>query len=59
MSVQEMKKTLIEKIDKIEDEMLIRKIAAIVNNPKPRPSMEQIFEEAIAQYGNTLKRLAE
>jgi len=59
MSVAEMKLTLIEKITRIEDEVLIRKIAEVVNNAKPRPTIEQIFEEAKVQYGNTLKKLAE
>lgn len=59
MSVEEMKRELIEKIAQIEDEVFIRKIAAVVNNPKPRPTKEQIYEEIKAQYGNTLKKLAE
>ena len=59
MSVAEMKKTLIEKITQIEDEILIRKISDVVNSAKPKPTIAQIYDEAKAQYGNTLKRLAE
>ena len=59
MSVAEMKKQLIEKIEKIDDEILIRKISVIVNNPKPRPDIHQIYAEIKAQFGDTLKRLAE
>lgn len=59
MSIAEMKKELIEKINKIEDESLLKKISNVLDTPKPRPSIDQIFEEAKAQYGNTLKRLAE
>ena len=59
MSLAEMKQKLIEKITLIEDESLLKKISTVIDDPKPRPSIDQIFEEAKAQYGDTLKRLAE
>ncbi|MES2774029.1 MAG: hypothetical protein V4722_07580 [Bacteroidota bacterium] len=57
MSVAEMKKTLIEQITQIKDELLLKKISLTVNNVRPRPTITQIYEEAKTQYGNTLKRL--
>ena len=59
MNVAEMKKGLIEKIAQMDDEITIRKIAQLVNNSKPRPSIEQIYQEIKAQYGNALQKLAE
>lgn len=59
MSVAEMKQKVIEKITLIEDETTIRKIAQLVDESKPRPSIEEIFERAKAKYGETLQRLAQ
>ena len=59
MSVAEIKKNVIEKINQIDDEITLRKIAQLVNNPKPRPSIEQIYQDIKAQYGNALQKLAE
>ena len=54
-----MKKSVIEKINQIDDEITIRKIAQLVEESKPKPSIEDIFEKAKAQYGETLQRLAQ
>ncbi len=60
MSVAEMKQKVIEKITLIEDETMIRKIAQLVDEKsKPRPSIEDIFEKAKVQFGETLQRLAQ
>ena len=54
-----MKKTLFQKIENIDDELLIRKLIDLANNPKPRPSIKEIYTEAVQQYGETLRKLAQ
>lgn len=59
MSVIEMKRSLVEKIEGIDDELLIRKMIDLVNNPKPRPSVSEMYSEAVQQYSDTLRKLAQ
>lgn len=59
MGVAEMKKALIEKIENIDDELLIRKLIDLANNPKSRPSIKEMYAEAVQQYGETLRKLAQ
>ncbi len=59
MSVIEMKKNLFKKIESIDDELLIRRIMDLVNNPQPRPSINEMYTEVVNQYGDTLRKLAQ
>jgi hypothetical protein len=59
MSLAEMKQKVIEKITTIEDEKTISQISQLLENVPLRPRIEQVYQEIKAQYGNTLKRLAE
>lgn len=54
-----MKRSLVEKIEGIDDELLIRKMIDLVNNPKPRPSVSEMYSEAVQQYSDTLRKLAQ
>ena len=60
MSVLEMqKKELIVKIEKIEDELLMKQINDLINAAQNRPSIKEIYNEAKNQFGNTLQKLAQ
>jgi len=54
-----MKKNLFQKIESINDELLIRKLIDLANNPQPRPSIHEMYNEVVHQYGDTLKKLAQ
>jgi hypothetical protein len=58
MSVAEMKLNIIDKVSQTKNEDLLKEINEYINNLF-RPTIEQIFEEAKTQYGETLKRLSE
>jgi hypothetical protein len=59
MSVAEMKQELLQKIEKIDDELLLRKVTDLINNPQPRPSIKEMYSEVVQQYGDTLSKLAQ
>lgn len=59
MSVAEMKQKAISLIDKVENEKKLQQVLQVLSDAEPRPSIEEIYEEAKLQYGNTLQRLAE
>ena len=65
MSVAEMKLKAIGQLEKLENENAVQQILLqlekLVNEETVNRSkkMEQIFEEAIVQYGDVLKKLAE
>jgi hypothetical protein len=59
MSLAEMKQKAISLINKVESEKKLKQLLKILEENEPKPSIEQIFEEAKAQYGNTLKKLSE
>ena len=60
MSVLEMqKKELIVKIEKIEDELLMKQINDLINAAQNRLSIKEMYNEAKNQFGNTLQKLAQ
>lgn len=60
MSVLEIKrKEVIQKIEKIEDEVLMKQIDDLTNAANNRPSIKEIYDEAKAQFGDTLQKLAQ
>lgn len=54
-----MKQKAISLIDKVENEKKLQQVLQVLSDAEPRPSIEEIYEEAKLQYGNTLQRLAE
>ena len=65
MSVAEMKLKAIGQLEKLENENAVQQILSqlekLVNEETVNRSkkMEQVFEEAVVQYGDVLKKLAE
>ena len=65
MSVAEMKLKAIGQLEKLENENTVQQILSqlekLVNEETVNRSkkMEHIFEEAVVQYGDVLKKLAE
>ncbi len=41
-----------------EKNSLVEKITEVVSITNPRPTIQQIYEEAVSQYSNTLTLLA-
>lgn len=59
MNLAEMKREIIRRIEKTENEALIKKVADLVKN-EPQPlSAKEIFDYSVEHYGKTLQRLAE
>lgn len=64
MSVAEMKLEAINKISRLSGENALKEIIQHIDQlealeKENKVGMQQIFEEATVQYGNTLKKLAE
>ena len=60
MSTLEIKrKEVIQKIEKIEDEALMKQINDLINAAHNRPSIREIYDEAKVQFGDTLQKLAQ
>ena len=57
MSVAEMKEIIKAKIDLLSDEnveVIFNEFDSII-----RPSIDEIYKDAVAQYGDTLRKLAQ
>jgi len=59
MSTAEMQVELKRLIDNTEDEHLLNKMLEIINGFEQQPSVEDIYADAVKQYGNTLRKLAQ
>lgn len=65
MSVAEMKLAAIQSISKLEDEVAVKEILThlqkLVESEKlnKNEKMQNVFSEAVSQYGTVLKKLAE
>lgn len=46
-------------IDSTEDEQLLNKMLEIINSFEQQPSIEDMYADAVKQYGNTLRKLAQ
>jgi hypothetical protein len=57
--VAELKKEVIRRIEKTEDETLLKRITEILKSQAERPSINEIYDELKQQYGNTLQKLAQ
>ncbi len=60
MSVQEMKKTLINLVEKQDDTQKLQKALEILANTESKEwSAQEIFDRVSSRYNNTLKKLAQ
>lgn len=59
MSVAELKKEAIRRIERVEDEALLKQVVELVKLEPQKLSAQEIFDYTVEKYGNTLKRLAE
>lgn len=66
MSVLELKGKLLEKLAELEDEKLLREVIQFLEEKHKESKtagsgsrMDEVFEKAVKQYGNTLQKLAE
>ena len=59
MSVEEMKKEIIEKIEKVDDKIVLQKVIDIVTSFETKPHISEIYKEIADQYKSTLTRLAQ
>ncbi len=59
MSAAEMRVELKRLIDSTEDEQLLNKMLEIINSFEQQPSIEDMYADAVKQYGNTLRKLAQ
>lgn len=59
MSTAEMKKEIIQKIEEVDDEVVLQKIIDIVTGFETKPHISEVYKELTDQYKTTLTRLAQ
>lgn len=59
MSVAEMKKEIHSKLDLIEDQQTLIKVLDILDKKPSFPTIDEMYKEAVDQYSDTLRKLAQ
>lgn len=59
MSTAEMKKEIIQKIEEVDDEVVLQKIIDIVTGFETKRHISEVYKELTDQYKTTLTRLAQ
>jgi len=59
MSAAEIKEEIKARLATVNDEKVLAEILNVLNNPNPRLSIDEMYNEAVQQYGDTLRKLAQ
>ena len=59
MSLLEIKKEIVQILDTFEDEQILEQVKVLLSKKQPKLSIEDMYADAINQYGNTLRKLAQ